>query len=59
MGLIGEPIEHRLAQPGIGKDLRPFGERQVGRHDNGCFFRPLSDDLEEQFGGHLGQSAGG
>src|SRR5664280_3633968 len=25
--LIGQPVEHGLAEPGIGKDLRPLGER--------------------------------
>ena len=55
VGLIGEPVEHGLAEPGIGKDLWPFGEGQVGGHDNGRFLRPLGDDLEEQLGGNLGQ----
>jgi len=27
MSLIGQPIEHGLAEPGIGKDLWPFGKR--------------------------------
>jgi hypothetical protein len=27
VSLIGEPVEHGLAEPSIGKDLRPFGER--------------------------------
>ena len=55
MRLIGEPVEHGLAEPGIGEDLRPFRKRQVGGHNDGRFLRPLGDDLEEQFGGNLGQ----
>jgi len=53
--LVGEPVEHGLAEPGVGKDLRPLGEGQVGGDDHGGLFRPLGDDLEEQFGGHFCQ----
>lgn len=55
MGLVGEPVEDSLAQPGVGKDLWPLRERQVGGDDHGGLFGPVGDDLEEQFGGHLGQ----
>jgi hypothetical protein len=51
VSLIGKPVEHGLAEPGIRKHLWPLGERQVGGHDDGRFLRPFGDDLEEQFGG--------
>lgn len=51
MGLVGEPVEHGLAEPCVGEDLWPLREGQVGGDDNGCFFGSLGNDLEEQFGG--------
>ena len=45
--LIGKPVKHGLAEPGVGEDLGPLGEGQVGGHDDGGLFRPLGDDLEE------------
>jgi len=43
VSLIGEPVKHSLAQPGVSEDLRPFRERQVGGHDYRSFFSALSD----------------
>ena len=54
--LIGEPVEHGLAEPGIGKDLRPLGERQAGGHDQRGTFTSFGDDLEQELGPDLGPS---
>jgi hypothetical protein len=53
--LIGEMFEHNLAEPGVGEDLWPLGEWQVGADDDGGFSCPLADDPEEHFGGDLRQ----
>jgi hypothetical protein len=53
--LVGEPIEQGLAEPGVGEDLRPLGEGQVGGYDDGGLFGSLCDHLEEQLGGDFGQ----
>ena len=55
MCLIGEPIEYSFAEPGVGEDLRPFREGQVGGHDDSGLFCSLGDDLEEQLGSELGE----
>jgi hypothetical protein len=53
--LIGEPIEHSLAEPCVGEDLGPLGEGQVGGDDDGGLLGSLCDDLEQQLGSDLGQ----
>jgi hypothetical protein len=53
--LVGEPIEHCLAEPCVGEDLGPLGEGQVGGDDDGGLLGSLCDDLEQQLGGDLGQ----
>jgi hypothetical protein len=53
--LVGEPIEHGLAEPGVGEDLRPLGEGQVGCYDDRSLFGSLRDHLEEQLGSDFGQ----
>src|SRR5271166_1620011 len=58
VSLVGESIEHGLAEPSIGKHLWPLRERQIGGHDNGRFFRPFGNDLKEKLGGHLGVATG-
>jgi hypothetical protein len=53
VGLVGQAIEHGLAEPGDGEDLWPLGEGQVGGHDEGSPFGAFGDDLEEQLCGDL------
>ena len=48
MGLVGELVEHSLAEPCVGEDLWPLGEGQVGGDDDRGFFGSLGDDLKEQ-----------
>ena len=55
MCLIGEPIKHCLTEPGVGKDLGPLREGQVGGHDDGSLLGPLGDHLEEQLGSDFGK----
>ena len=56
--LIGKSIKHGLAEPGVGEDLGPLREGQVGGHDDGGLLGPLGplgDHLEEQFGSDFGK----
>ena len=55
MSAIGDAIEQRLAQPGVGDHLGPFGEGQVGGQDDGGFFGPFGHDLKQEFGTDFGQ----
>ena len=31
---VGQTVDQRLAEPGVGEDLSPLGERQVAGHDH-------------------------
>ena len=53
--LVGEPVEHGLAEPCVGEDLRPLGVGQVSGDDDSGLFGSLRDHLEEQFGGDFGE----
>ena len=55
MRLIGKSIEHGLAEPCLGEDLRPLREGQVGGHDDSGLFGSLGDHLEEQLGSDFGK----
>ena len=52
---MGEPIEQRRGHLGVGEDLRPLGEGEVGRDDQrGAFIEP-TDQMEEQLATRLGE----
>ena len=53
--LCGETIDDRLGEPGVGEDLGPFAEGQVGGDDQRAAFVALGEDLEDQLGGAVGQ----
>ena len=53
--VMGEPIEQRRGHLGVGEDLRPLGEGEVGRDDQrGAFIEP-TDQMEEQLATRLGE----
>jgi hypothetical protein len=50
VGVEGEPVDDGGDEAGVGDDLAPLAEGQVGGGDDGGSFFSLGDDLEEQFG---------
>jgi hypothetical protein len=44
-----------LASLGVGEDLDPFAEKQVGGDDQRAALVALGDDLEDELGGSFGQ----
>ena len=55
VGAVGDPVEQRLAQPGIGEDLGPLRERQVGGDDDRRPLGPFGDHLEQELRARVGQ----
>ena len=53
--LVGEAIEHGLAEPCVREDLGPLEEGQVGGDDDSGLLGSLGDDLEERLSCHFGQ----
>src|SRR5262245_58193936 len=54
-GPVSNPIQERLAQPGIGKDLCPFREWQIGSNDQGRSLGSFADDLKHQLRADLSE----
>ena len=52
---MGEPIEQRGGHLGVGKDLRPFGEGEVRRHDQRRAFIEPADQVKEELPARLGE----
>jgi hypothetical protein len=52
---VGEAVDDGLREPGVGEDLRPLAEREVGGDDQRAAFVALAEDLEDEFGGAVGQ----
>jgi hypothetical protein len=52
---VGEPVDDRFGEPGVGEHLRPFPERQVGGDDQAGAFVSLGEDLEDELGGAVWQ----
>jgi hypothetical protein len=52
---VGEPVDDGLREPGVGEDLGPLAERQVGCADERSPFVAFGEDLEDQLGGAVGQ----
>jgi hypothetical protein len=48
---VGEPVNDRLGEPGVGEHLGPLAERRVGGHDQTAALVALGEDLEHQLGG--------
>src|SRR3954451_7867540 len=52
---VGEPVDQRLTETWVRKDLPPFGERQVGGDDDRGPLRAIGDHLEQELGTKLGE----
>ena len=50
---MGEPVEERRRQLGIGEDLRPFREGEVGRDDDRGPLLETADQVEQQLASRL------
>ena len=51
---VGDPVDDRLGESGVGEDLGPLAEGQVG-DDQRSAFVAFGEDLEDEFGGAVGQ----
>jgi hypothetical protein len=45
---VGNPVDQRLARPGVGNHLRPLREREVGGDDHRCLLSAFGNDLEQE-----------
>ena len=52
---VGEAVDDGLGEAGVGEDLGPLAERQVGGDDQAAAFVAFGEDLEDEFGGAVGQ----
>jgi hypothetical protein len=52
---VGEAVDDGLGQSGVGEDLGPLAEGQVRRDDQRSALVAFAEDLEDQFGGAVGQ----
>ncbi len=52
---VGDSVDHRLCQPGVGEDLTPLAEGQVRRDDQRAALVALGDHLEDELGRSGGQ----
>jgi hypothetical protein len=52
---VGDAVDDGLREPGVGEHLGPLAERQVGGGDQRSAFVALADDLEDEFGGTVGE----
>ena len=50
VGVVGEPVDDRGAEPRVGEGLGPLAERGVGRDRDGGLLLSLGEDLEQQLG---------
>src|SRR3954468_5499027 len=55
VGLVGDAVNDGLGQAGVGEDLGPFAEREVGGDDQAAAFVAFGDDLKDELGGARGQ----
>src|SRR3954470_14429735 len=52
---VGEAVDDGFGESGVGEDLGPFAEREVGGDDQAAAFVALREDLEDELGGTVGQ----
>src|SRR5712691_9602258 len=50
VGVVGEPVDDRGAEPRVGEGGRPLAEGGVGGDGDRSAFLPLGEHLEQQFG---------
>ena len=55
VGAVGEPVDDGFGEAGVWEDLGPFAEGEVGRDDQAAAFVAFGEDLEDEFGGAVGQ----
>src|SRR3954468_14231267 len=55
VGAGGEAVDDGLGEAGVGEDLGPVAERQVGGDDQRSAFVAFGEDLEDEFGGAVGE----
>ena len=55
VGAVGEPVDDGFCEPGVGEDLGPFAEREVGGDDHRGALVAFGDDLEDEFGCAFGE----
>ena len=49
--MVGEAVDQRGDAAGVGEDVGPFVEGEIGREDEGLLLVAPRDDLEEQVRG--------
>ena len=49
-GVVGEPVDDRGAQAGVGEGFGPAAEGFVGRDRDGGLLFAFGEDLEQEFG---------
>ncbi len=52
---VCEPVNDGFREAGVGEDLRPLAEWEVRRDDQRAAFVAFGEDLEDEFGGAVGQ----
>ena len=52
---VGEAVDDGFGESGVGEDLGPFAEGQVGGDDQAAAFVAFGEDLEDELGGAVGQ----
>ena len=55
VGAVGEPVDDGLGEAGVGEDPGPLAEGEVGGHDQAAAFVAFGEDLEDEFGGAVGE----
>src|SRR4029077_10542524 len=55
VGAVGEPVDDGFREAGVGEDLGPLAECEVGGDDHRRTFVALRDDLEDELGGAFGE----
>lgn len=54
VGAVGEPVDDGFGESGVGEDLGPLAEGEVGGDDQRASFVAFGEDLEDEFCGAVG-----
>ena len=55
VGFVGESVDDRFGESGVREDAGPLAEGEVGRDDQAAAFVAFGEDLEDEFGGAVGE----
>ena len=55
VGAVGEPVDDGFGEPRVGEDFRPLAEGEVRGDDQAAAFVAFGEDLEDEFGGAVGE----